>query len=94
MAVLGVFLVLIGLTLWVRRLIDAEKERKRVKSEGEKMLNPYVIEHERKMIDDSVYEEYIEWCKFHGELPMEKKGFDEIRMKEWELRRKVNKAMK
>ena len=94
MAVLGVFLVLIGLTLWVRRLIDAEKERKRLKSEGEKMANPYVIEHERKIIDDSVYSEYIEWCKFHGELPMEKKGFDEIRMKEWKLKQAVRKSMR
>ena len=87
---LGVFLVVIGLILWIKRLENARKP----KTEGEKMANPYIIEHERKLIDDGIYQEYVDWCMFHGELPMEKKGFDEIRMKEWELRRKVNKAMR
>ena len=94
MIVLGFFLVLMGLTLWVRRIETARKERNREKTEGENMLNPYVLEHERKLIDDEVYDEYIEWCKFHGELPMEKKGFDEIRMKEWKLQQQIRKAMK
>lgn len=94
MVVLGVFLILIGLVLWARRIESARKERKRVKSEGEKLINPYIIEHERKVIDDDIYDEYIDWCKFHGELPMEKKGFDELRIKEWELSRKVRKSMR
>lgn len=94
MVVLGVFLILIGLVLWARRIESARKERKRVKSEGEKLINPYIIEHERKVIDDEIYEEYEKWCIFHGELPMEKKGFDELRIKEWELNKKVRKAMR
>lgn len=94
MVVLGVFLILIGLVLWARRIESTRKERKRVKSEGEKLINPYIIEHERKVIDDEIYEEYEKWCMSHGELPMEKKGFDELRIKEWELNRKVRKAMR
>ena len=90
LSIFGFILVVIGLILWVKRLNNARKP----KTEGEKMANPYVIEHERKMIDDSVYQEYMDWCKFHGELPMEKKGFDEIRMKEWKLKQQIKKAMR
>lgn len=89
--VLGVFLLIKNV---IRKNIERRKEQKREKSEGEILQNPYILEHERKIIDDEIYEEYVEWCKFRGELPVDKKGFDEHRTKEWKLQNKIKKSMR
>ena len=36
-------------------------------------------------MDDKEYEEYIEWCKIKGEIPVEKEGYDKHRMEEYHL---------
>lgn len=61
-------------------------------TEGQVLKNKYIIEHEKKMKDDAVYDEYLEWCKLKGELPVEKEGYDEHRMKEYQLYRKLIKS--
>ena len=85
----AVVLVLLGVILLVRLLT----ERKPVasKSEGETLGNKYIIDHERKLKNDKEYAEYLDWCKFKGELPAEKEGFDEHQMKEYQLYKKLMK---
>lgn len=61
------------------------------KTEGEVLGNKYIIEHEKKIEDDKIYEEYLEWCKFKGEIPVDKVGFDEHRMKEFQMYKKLLK---
>lgn len=61
------------------------------KTEGEILGNKYIIEYENKMKDDAVYAEYLEWCKFKGEIPVDKVGFDEHRMKEFQMYKKLLK---
>lgn len=61
------------------------------KTEGEVFGNKYIIEHENKMKDDDEYEEYLEWCKFKGEIPVDKVGFDVHRMKEFQMYKKLLK---
>ena len=61
------------------------------KSEGEILNNPYIIKHEQKLKDDALYQEYLDWCKSKGELPADKEGFDEYRMKEYVLYRNLKK---
>lgn len=56
--------------------------------------NPYIDTHQKKMNDDKLYDEYLEFCKKNGELPMEKSGFRELRMKEEKLKEKINKAIR
>lgn len=46
------------------------------------------------MDDDKLYADYLEFCKMNGELPMEKSGFHELRMKEEKQRQKLNDAFK
>ncbi|MEJ5105499.1 hypothetical protein [Chryseobacterium sp. MYb328] len=57
-------------------------------------VNPYIETHQNKMNDDKIYDDYIEFCKKNGELPMEKIGFRELRMREEELKRKINESMR
>lgn len=57
-------------------------------------VNPYIETHQKKMNDDKLYEEYIEFCKKNGELPMEKSGFQELRMKEEKMKEKINNAIR
>lgn len=94
MAVLGVFLILVGLILWVKNLQEKRIERKRKKTEGERMGNRYVLEHERKLFDDKTYDEYLNWCKFHGELPLDKSGFDKFRDNENRFEQKIRKSLR
>ncbi|MDV4026131.1 hypothetical protein CMT52_17505 [Elizabethkingia anophelis] len=82
---LGLILICLGIALAIRRSIMKSKERKRVLSEGEVLKNKYIIEHEKKMLDDKEYEQYLEWCKIKGEVPSEKVGFDKHRMEEYHL---------
>lgn len=57
-------------------------------------VNPYIETHQKKMDDDKLYADYLEFCKMNGELPMEKSGFHELRMKEEKQRQKLNDAFK
>jgi hypothetical protein len=56
-----------------------------------KIENKYIAKHEAKLKDDEEYQEYIEWCKMKGELAADKEGFDEYRMKEYQLYKKLIK---
>lgn len=53
--------------------------------------NKYIEIHEKKIIDDKEYNEYLEWCKMKGEIAVEKEGYDEHRMKEYLMYRKLIK---
>ncbi len=57
-------------------------------------INPYIDQHQKKMQDDRLYDEYLEFCKKNGELPMEKSGFKELRTKEEMQRQKINNVFK
>ena len=98
MTFIAVLLIVIGSILMIRNGIKKARmnyvEAKREKSEGEILKNPYILDHERKMEDDKIYDEYLDWCKFHGELPSDRKGFDEFRLREWRYRQRINEAMK
>lgn len=63
----------------------------RVLSVGETLNNKYILIHEQKLKDDAVYDEYLDWCKFKGESPVDKEGFDEHRMKEYQLYKQLVK---
>jgi hypothetical protein len=82
---LAFILIVLGIVLIVRSTVSKSKGRKQVLSEGEVLKNKYIIEHEKKMLDDKEYEEYIEWCKIKGEIPVEKEGYDKHRMEEYHL---------
>lgn len=45
-------------------------------------VNPYIETHQKKMNDDKLYNEYLEFCKKNNETAMEKKGFEELRKKD------------
>lgn len=53
--------------------------------------NKYIENHEKKVQDDIHYEEYMEWCKIKGEIALEKEGYDEYRMKEYMMYKKLMK---
>lgn len=59
-----------------------------------KPKNHYIETHQKKMQDDYLYNEYLKFCKEKGELPMEKSGFQELRMKEDAMNRKINESFK
>ena len=54
-------------------------------------VNQYIARHEEKLKDDEEYQEYLEWCKMKGELAADKVGFDEYRMKEYQLYKELIK---
>lgn len=76
---LGVFFILKHISL----------SKKRVESVIEK--NKYIEIHEKKLADDNEYNEYLEWCKMKGEIAVDKEGYDEHRMKEYLMYRKLIK---
>ena len=80
--------MLLFITLFFYIVINNAIKRKKRK------VNPYIETHQKKMVDDKLYEEYLEFCKKNGELPMEKSGFQELRMKEEKQRQKLNHAFK
>jgi hypothetical protein len=43
------------------------------------------------MKDDEIYNEYLEFCKRNAEIPLNKVGFDDLRLNEWKAKRKLNK---
>ncbi|WBV60239.1 hypothetical protein PFY12_14520 [Chryseobacterium camelliae] len=59
-----------------------------------KPKNHYIETHQKKINDDYLYDEYLKFCKEKGELPMEKSGFQELRMKEEAMKRKINNAIR
>ncbi len=92
---LAVILVVLGFILFVRGVSRSVQKRnaehKKAFSDGEILRNKYIIDHEKKIVDDKEYEEYLEWCNVKGEIPVEKKGFDEHRMEEYHLYKKLLK---
>ena len=90
---LAAVLVLVGVFLLLKLFLSKKKpiENKPL-SEGEILKNKYIINHEKKMNDDAEYDEYLEWCKVKGELAADKEGFDEYRMKEYHLYKKLLKS--
>lgn len=59
-----------------------------------KPKNHYIETHQKKMYDDYLYDEYLKFCKDKGELPMEKSGFQELRMKEDAMKKRINESLK
>ena len=53
--------------------------------------NKYIEIHEKKIIDDTMYNDYLEWCKAKGEIAVDKEGYDEHRMKEYMMYKKLMK---
>lgn len=92
---LALLLVALGIFLLIRNSVLQSRNKKEMKnkklSEGEVLKNKYIIDHEQKMKDDSEYEEYLEWCKFKGEMAAEKEGYDKHRMEEYHLYKKLMK---
>ncbi|MGL5233841.1 MAG: hypothetical protein ACRC8Z_03665 [Empedobacter falsenii] len=87
---LALLLVVFGIFLLGRLSVKRKKPVKK-QTDGEILGNSYIIEHEKKIADEKVYEEYLEWCKIKGELPIDKIGFDEHRMKEFMMYKKLLK---
>lgn len=56
--------------------------------------NPYIDQHQKKMNDDQLYSEYLEFCKKNNETAMEKKGFDELRKKDEAHQNRLNNILK
>ena len=75
----ALLLILFGLTLLIYKLFKP------------KTPNKYIAEHEKKIKDDAIYNEYLEWCKIMGENPADKNGFDELQMKEYMHYKKLMK---
>ena len=64
------------------------------KSILKKPKNYYIENHKQKMFDDLKYEEYEDFCKKNGELPISKKGFVEYRKADNDFLKSVNKYIK
>ena len=91
----AVLLIVLGIILMVRNSLLKSRQKREMEnrklSEGETLNNKYIMIHEQKLKDDAVYDEYLDWCKFKGESPVDKVGFDEHRMKEYQLYKKLVK---
>ncbi len=89
---LAVFLILLGVLFIIKKEVSKTKKEKTALSEGEVLQNRYIQNHEQKLKNDAEYEEYLEWCKMKGELAVDKDGFDEHRMKEFMMYKKLMKS--
>ena len=92
--ILAVILIVIGMLFFLYRKEARKNEALFAEpkpTEGEVLKNKYIIEHEKKLIDDAVYEEYLDWCKLKGEMPVDKEGYNEHRMKEFQMYKKLLK---
>lgn len=76
-------LFFIGIFFFLKSLFQPKKR--------EVLKNTYIENHEKKLKDDKDYNEYLEWCKMKGEMALEKEGYDEYRMKEYHLYKKLMK---
>lgn len=83
--ILSLFFISLGIYVLWKYVIF----RKNVGAEIPK--NKYIAEHEKKLIDDQEYNEYLEWCKEKGEIAVDKEGYDEHRMKEYLMYKKLLK---
>ena len=66
-------------------------KRARIRVKKDDGINPYIERHLDKMKDDEIYNEYLEFCKQNAEIPLNKVGFDDLRLNEWKAKRKLNK---
>ncbi len=89
--ILAFLLISFGFYVMIKSARKKNKPTVQQKTEGEVLKNKYIIEHEKKLQDDKVYEEYLDWCKFKGEIPVDKEGYDEHRMKEFQMYKKLIK---
>ncbi|PIF44297.1 hypothetical protein CLU96_1238 [Chryseobacterium sp. 52] len=80
---IALFFVVIGFYLIRKSLVKKEKPVQ--------PANKYIVIHEQKIKDDSEYQDYFEWCKMKGEIAVEKEGYDEHRMKEYMMYKKLMK---
>ena len=61
--------------------IFIKRAKKRLKKDDG--INPYIERHLDKMKDDEIYNEYLDFCKQNAEIPLNKVGFDDLRLNEW-----------
>ena len=47
--------------------------------------NSYIDVHQKKKLDDLKYKSYLKWCEKENEIPIDKRGFEDIRNKEKSL---------
>lgn len=91
---LGVFLLFKNqkLSKKVEKLEEKLVEREEVPAMPEIVYkNDYIDNHKKKLEDDEIYDEYLEWCKAKGETAALKEGFDEIRSREYLMYRTLLK---
>ena len=87
-------LLIVGLYLIAKVVFGKKKDRVVISPDSRETaqpMNKYIARHEEKLKDDQEYQQYIEWCKMKGELAGDKEGFDEYRMKEYQLYKKLIK---
>ena len=60
------------------------------KKNKDKKSNDYVEYHKKKLDDDLKYEYYLHWCSKNGEVPLDKKEWGSISVKE----KKINELLK
>ena len=90
--IIAFFLIIIGVFFLFKSAFSKKKPiENKILSEGETLKNKYIMNHEKKIKDDAEYDEYLEWCKFKGELAVDKEGFNEYRMHEYQLYKKLLK---
>ena len=80
------FCILVGVTIY---LFSRRKALK--KTEPIVHKNKYIEIHDKKITDDMEYNDYLEWCKMKGEIAVDKEGYDEHRMKEYLMYKKLMK---
>ncbi|KUY29396.1 hypothetical protein [Elizabethkingia ursingii] len=88
---IGLILISLGIIMAIKQIRKKPSEKKCFQTEGEVLNNKYVKDHEKKILDDKEYEEYLEWCLIKGEAPAEKDGFDKYRMEEYHMYKKLLK---
>ncbi|MDQ1160895.1 hypothetical protein QE422_001263 [Chryseobacterium sp. SORGH_AS 447] len=87
--ILAFYFLAVGFFFMVRAIILSSR-----KQHKQRFANPYIDAHREKMRDDKLYNDYLEFCKLHGELPMDKKGFRDLRSREEDLEMKIKNAIK
>lgn len=58
------------------------------------MKNHYIEEHKKKMDDDRLYNEYLNFCRENNEVAMDRKGFEDLRRNEVAFNKKMNEILK
>lgn len=84
--IFSIILISLGVFFFLKYISFSKKKEEPVVGK-----NKYIEIHEKKIIDDKEYNEYLEWCKMKGEIAVDKEGFDEHRMKEYLMYRKLIK---